>query len=110
MGTIGSEQQGTQLASLSPSDLDLAWAAGFLEGEGCFTYCGHSQQVIVTQNEKDPLFRLQEMFGGSVRPRTDKNTNRWYVAGSRARGVMMTMYNLMGERRKGQIRRALEGW
>jgi hypothetical protein len=53
---------------------DLAWAAGFLDGEGCFTlyarrkrpnpiYRGH---ISATQVNITPLKKLVNLFGGTI--------------------------------------------
>lgn len=54
---------------------DLAYAAGFIDGEGCF-YVGFRRgvrgrrcfpcTVTVAQTERDSLQRLQGLFGGKV--------------------------------------------
>jgi hypothetical protein len=51
-------------------DTDLAWAAGFIEGEGCLAIerpprC--TAQVTVSQLDKAPLVKLQNLFGGQLR-------------------------------------------
>lgn len=56
--------------------VDIGWTAGFLEGEGCFgsTKLGNPT-VRGTQNEREPLERLQALYGGSImafRPRADR--------------------------------------
>lgn len=97
-------------AARRPSRDDLLWAAGFLEGEGSFTYHGRTLRIEAEQNEREPLDRLREMFGGWTisRPRP-RMTHRWYAGGARARGVMMTLYSLMFTRRRKQIAEALRG-
>lgn len=57
-------------------DTDYAWAAGFLDGEGCFTLLKHgsssthySQRALhisASQADIQPLIKLREMFGGRV--------------------------------------------
>src|SRR5262245_30656987 len=117
MGVCGLEWPTTPKASVSPKYADLAWAAGFLEGEGWFSgrfnrihkandYCVSAGQVNV-----EPLYRLQALFGGTVRPMKvrppSKPAASWRVNGGRARGVMMTMFPFMSDKRKAQIRVAL---
>lgn len=101
-------------ACISPTSRDLEWAAGFMEGEGCFTCVrpGGNARANAAQVNKEPVQRLQNMFGGSLTlyaPRNSKHSEiwRWQVCGARARGVMMTLYSLLSVRRKQQIRRAL---
>jgi hypothetical protein len=72
--------------------LQVAWAAGFLDGEGCFhagksdakcrpspTYMCH---LVAYQSLTAPLERLRELFGGSVvaeRPRTGLAKKQGYI-------------------------------
>lgn len=104
-----------QNATVTPTIRDLEWAAGFLEGEGCFSTCGGkypSAQVDAAQIQREPLERLQRLFGGRVsvmRQGTKPDASplwRWRVSGPRARGISMTLYSLMSTRRQGQIRDA----
>jgi hypothetical protein len=58
-------------------DTDLIWAAGFIDGEGCFsagvTPAGTVRVVLVTsQRIRDPLDDLQGMFGGTINPVVNK--------------------------------------
>jgi hypothetical protein len=113
---LGMCEKATPKATKSPTLCDIAWAAGFIEGEGYFAPNGASSQAGVNQVQREPLDRLQAMFGGSVRVYHNDRHNerwqpqwRWAVAGSRARGVMMTLYPMMSPRRKEQIRAALSG-
>ena len=100
-------------ATVQPRLRDLAWAAGFLEGEGSFSK--GSNRVSASQCQREPLDRLAEMFGGTVRERKDRTERPWHqqqihqwdVSGSRARGVMMTIYLFMSPRRRSQIRASL---
>jgi hypothetical protein len=102
-------------ASRSPSTTDIHWAAGFLEGEGCFApNMKGCQQVSAAQVEWDPLVRLVQMFGGSVNSvKRGKTTLKctpalvWRITGARARGVMMTLYPMMSPKRQQKIRECL---
>ncbi len=59
-----------------PSSTDLAWAAGFLDGDGCFTLNKHSSRgthptsrslhVGAVQVGTAPLEVLEQMLGGKV--------------------------------------------
>ena len=71
------------------------WAAGFLDGEGCFALGGkkgvhpttRNAVVHVAQIRKAPLDRLAEMYGGTVRiMRTndkDQTIWQWAVTGKK---------------------------
>lgn len=111
------QKRSTPKATRSPTIRDLEWAAGFLEGEGCFrvgythSHQSRSETVTVTQVNIVPLLKLQEIFGGTVYDRGSQPKRRhqygWYVTGARARGVMMTLYVLFTPVRRRQIRVAL---
>lgn len=84
---------------------DLAWAAGFLDGEGCIRIAPHTGRtnlieyyLVVTagQISKEPLEKLQTLFGGTLyfRPATRGNRRPvwdWRVYGTQ----VLTMLNLV---------------
>lgn len=107
-------------ATGSPTIRDLEWAAGFLEGEGSFAYMkGGTQRVRASQVNSEPLARLKKIFGGSISyepSRTQKETGNkkadcfaWAISGARARGVMLTLFPLLSEKRQDQITAAMKG-
>ena len=99
---------------------ELYWAAGFLEGEGTFHLLkrpsrsrGFDFRVTCPQVQKEPLVRLQKLFGGTFhvrKPRTEREQPCWVwnVCGARARGVALTVFSLMSEKRKTQIKKMLD--
>lgn len=98
--------------------VDLYWAAGFLEGEGCF----HSSQkyhsiIRATQVQGEPIKRLVALFGGHLtgpkpngRPPNHQPIHEWTLSGVGGRGLMMSLYALMSPRRQEQIRVSLAYW
>jgi len=94
-----------------PTMRDIAWAAGFYEGEGTCNFATGSQHIIVNQVEREPLDKLHRIFGGTVRPikahHMSKPSWRWGAHGPRARGVMLTLYMLLSAKRRAQIRAVL---
>lgn len=117
--TKWAKPQSKQAAS-SPTVADLAWAAGFLEGEGNFyantranKHVSHGVRAV--QKFAEPLYKLQAMFGGSVSlthkagPKYPNAYPEWRVYGARARGVMLTLFSFLSSRRRGQVRVALSG-
>lgn len=121
----GWERKTTLKATMSPTAKDIAWAAGFLEGEGCFGRSGgkgkyQSERIWAAQKDPECLKRLLAMFGGRIGVQHQQTTNLiktegvatsipiWTVSGMRARGVMMTIYQFMSERRKAAIRKAFQ--
>jgi hypothetical protein len=97
------------------STLDIAWAAGFIEGEGCFSQTGTSAQVTAAQVQKEPIERLQRIFGGTVTQRQTRGFSEkaiwiWRLNVTRSVQVMMTLYVLMSPKRKREIELSLERW
>jgi len=104
--------------------VDLAWAAGFLEGEGSFRFSQRDTgrphgTPTVTAAQKDPesLKRLHTLFSGNVPTPYIARVNRkecrvyqWRIYGERAVGVMYALYPWMSGYRKAQIRAAISGW
>lgn len=96
------------------TDCDIAWAAGFLEGEGCFALSRTTCTVTAAQVQREPLERLQKMFGGSIYSCSARPGRQpyftWTLYGPNAAGLMMTLWTLMSPRRRGQIEKALAVW
>lgn len=82
-----------------PSETDLAWAAGIIDGEGCIMLCfngnrprvGRYHQVrLVVTNTNAPLIRkMRVLFGGSIfKCKKQKDSYRqkaqWTVTGALA--------------------------
>jgi len=102
----------TPKAIVSPTTKDLHWAAGFLEGEGCFYSKGNSSVIKASQNEIEPLTKLQHLFGGSIKKLTAPKCKQgfiwiWSTYGPRATGIMMTLYSILSYRRKLSIVKSL---
>ena len=106
----------TPRSTTTPTLRDLEWAAGFLEGEGHFgIYGNNGPGVAATQTSLEPLFRLQQLFGGTVGEQKRKVINPkhnkawvWRAYGSRARGIALTLFSLLSQRRKDQISRMMK--
>lgn len=94
---------------------DIAWAAGFLEGEGSFTRRGTTIFIVASQVESAPVEKLARLFGGVIRVYRHRNPkhspfHRWHVQSATARGLMMSIYGLMSPKRRRQIVAALSDW
>jgi len=101
----------------TPSPIDIAWAAGFYEGEG--SCCGYKKRSITAhacQKNPEPLHRLRALFGGSVNEYANPGTTKtgtifnWVVAGDKARIFLALIYPFLTVKRKSQVdqSRALE--
>ena len=93
----------------------LGWAAGFLEGEGCF-HSGARISIRAAQVQPDPLYLMLSILGGTVNgPYKRKNPNHhaiydWGLNGCHAVAAMMTIYPLMSPKRQLSIRQAIQKW
>lgn len=117
IGQIDRDPKAGLVASRSATTRELEWAAGFLEGEGHF---GGSlvrgkyptQLVSAAQVNSEPLAKLRSFLGGRITFTEKRKPNQsdfftWTVNGVRARGVMLTLYPLLSEKRQKQIEEAL---
>lgn len=104
-----------------PTVVEIAWAAGFLEGEGHFRRrvnsglgAHGSEHASASQVHPEPLYKLQEYFGGTISKINREKWNIkneifvWHVSGERARVVMRTIQPFMSPWRQAQIGKALE--
>jgi hypothetical protein len=98
---------------------NLAWAAGFLEGEGSFSASRPSMSLYISAKQVQlwPLKRLRKLFGGNIYIHTGISGKfnkdvipQWAMSGARAVGLMMTLFRLMSPRRQKQIRKAIKLW
>jgi hypothetical protein len=102
--------------------LQVAWAAGFLDGEGCFALskangkgCHETTKnavLAVSQTRTAPLDRLAELFGGTVRPArmtAAGNLNyQWAITGSQLVPVLEEL--IQAERGQSGTRICQDDW
>ena len=92
-------------STASPSVHDLLWVAGIFEGEGSFG----PAQIEITQKDPWILDRCKSLFGGTVAAYKVAGyrqhvINRWTAHGSKARGFVMTIYQILSPRRQQRAR------
>jgi hypothetical protein len=102
------------------SSKDIAWVAGILEGEGSFqlTNEGRSPRIALSMTDKDIIERFRSIVDNTLtitiasdkRKETYKDNYRLTVNGSLAVEWMMTVYCLMGIRRRAKIKEILDIW
>jgi hypothetical protein len=100
------------------STADIAWAAGLIEGEGSFAMAGRTPKIAVNMIDRDIIERLAVILGGRVYGPYDRShVNlahhpiwRTQVNGPSSAGWMMTLFALLGIRRREQVRRTLGDW
>ena len=105
-GVLGATWRKTPTAIQSPAIADLYWAAGFMDGEACF----NNNRIKVAQKDRESLDRLKHWFGGNISQGNGKANPDifvWSVSGARARGVMLTLFSMLSQRRRLQIRKAV---
>ncbi len=90
---------------------EIAWAAGLLEGEGCFHSTGGRPRVSVNMTDEDVLVRLKGVLGcGRLSGPREVNPGYkpvWRYDLSRmdqVYAVTAALYSQLGERRKAQAR------
>lgn len=100
-------------ASMKRTPYMLGWAAGFYEGEGSSFYSAtaRSHRIVINQVEREPLERMVQYFGGHIHAipphGMSKPSWRWQCYGARARGIMLTFYALLSQKRQAQIRKVI---
>ena len=62
------------------SETDIAYVAGFFDGEGCISIGKNgSVELRIVNTAKNVLIRLQKLFGGSITNRTQKANKTQYA-------------------------------
>lgn len=104
---------------------DVAWLAGLLEGEGSFSILTVKKgrqagkrrlQITLMMTDEDVMRRAAVLMGatlyGPYGPYQSCKKPCWqiHVRSHRAAGWMMTLYPLMGVRRREAIESALSEW
>jgi hypothetical protein len=98
-------------------ETDLAWAAGLIEGEGCFTI--HSKRhpyLILDMTDKDVIEKLHSIFPfgnirGPYRHKTRpeyKDRWRFDAYGPKARHIIINIFPYMCSRRKAKMKELME--
>jgi len=98
--------------------LNIAWFAGLIEGEGCFTRCRRSIQMTVVSTDKDVIEQAALMTGKNfhVTHRKGPGGERWkpiyrtHCCGATAASWMMTLYPFLKSRRRARVRELLVLW
>jgi hypothetical protein len=95
---------------------DIFWLAGLLEGEGCFGLSGAGGSIRISLNmtDLDIVERAANLLGGQVKKRKlSPNRKQVYsteIFSNRAAAWMMTLFPIMGDRRKDKIEESLNYW
>jgi hypothetical protein len=87
---------------LTPSDEQVAWAAGIYEGEGHINPDG---ATVVTQKDRWLLYRLQILFGGRIHSHGD--VYQWHLGKTRGISFLQTIRPWLSPRRLQQINKVI---
>lgn len=98
------------------TEIELAWLAGLLEGEGCFSYRRDRDipVVEVKMTDLDVINRVAMLVGRTVTPippASDRHQPQYRVRtqGDPARELMRALLPHMGRRRSARIEELLAG-
>jgi hypothetical protein len=95
---------------------DLAWAAGFVDGEGCFSRAGPTAHVTASQTQLESLNILWNVLGtGTLKGPCEKSTAamkrkpQWifYAYGDDVQAIYELIDPWLGAYRRGQARKVL---
>ena len=98
---------------------DIIWAAGLLEGEGCFTV--HSKThpyLLLDMTDKDVVEKLYSIFpfgnfrGPYIHHKRPEHKPRWRfdAFGPSCYAIMVMVYPFMGNRRQEKIKQLIRIW
>ena len=96
-----------------PDIKQLYWLAGLLDGEASFITNGNSPVIKLTMTDKDLVEKVSKMFDRPMYEYKQGRLKTIYVVtvGSNdAIAWMQTLYSLMGQRRKNQIKSIILKW
>lgn len=89
---------------------NLYWMAGFLEGEGSFSSHRGVGRVSAPQKDIESLEKLKTLVSHGTLSQTKKGIHIWSLSGTHAIGLCMTLFLLMSNYRKEQIKKVLMAW
>ncbi|MFC5598480.1 hypothetical protein [Deinococcus cellulosilyticus] len=95
------------------TEIEVAWLAGLLEGEGSFLDAPpsspRSPRLVVSMTDLDVIEKVARCFGVSYVKNDRRNPERWKtcyvvkISGTRAMAMMKLVYPYMGQRRRQKI-------
>jgi len=108
------ERQRSETTGPRPTEQKLfhVWAAGYLDGEGCFSYAS-TPRINVSNTYPWSLLALQEAYGGTVAVKTDRREGprpqfEWNCYGQNTlHCVNLILPHLFEKRRQAEILREM---
>ena len=88
---------------------DIIWLAGLLEGEGCFMLKNEKYpRIVLGMTDEDIIVRAATLMKSRIY--LSGNMYRVQVDGVKAVAWMMTLYTLLGKRRRESISKVIKIW
>lgn len=103
----------------SPSQTELAWAAGFFDGEGSFVYYGNSTLRLSIGQNNSPKYgpALLERFNSALwnlgtiyKQKRQGDYSQIYFHGAKAIQAFAMLYTYLGPVKREQGATAIEKW
>lgn len=96
-------------------EIDIAWLAGLLEGEASFIYSKKSPKIALQMSDEDVVAEAATLLGATVRAPWRREEHFKFIYGAHLYGVravvwMLTIFPLMGNRRRSKIRDIVDRW
>ncbi len=88
--------------------IEVAWLAGLLEGDGYFGQTKECPIIKIEMTSKDTIIRVANLVGSNIWHR--KNIWGTAICGARSVALMMTLYTLLGKRRKNTVLGIINRW
>ncbi|HEY5868696.1 MAG TPA: hypothetical protein VI542_24575 [Candidatus Tectomicrobia bacterium] len=97
------------------SMIDIAWASGFVEGEGYFSFNHSYPAIVIRQCNVECLEKLQSLFDGRISSCQMSSLGRqpvfeWVLGGQKGIALTMSIYPLLSAKRQEQARKIIDGW
>jgi hypothetical protein len=101
-------------------NVDIAWIAGLVEGEGCISWNKGSDgygtpQIQIAMTDQDVVAMAARILDSNVRGPYDKGPGNkpsfaTSIGGQKAAAWLMTLFTFFGERRRSKAKEVLAQW
>jgi hypothetical protein len=91
-----------------PGPIEIAWVAGFYEGEGSCAFAPTgSLRASFPQKNLEPLLLIRDYFGGGITGPNARGVHVLQLYGRRAADLLRVIYPYLSSRRKDQVIKAV---
>lgn len=90
------------------SETEIAWAAGFFDGEGCIMIIADGRgipylRLYIDQKVEEPIRKLHNLFGGSVSYSEKKKIHRLQISSTQAASALESLLPYLTVKREQAI-------